>query len=161
MIQVTIDDTEIKKALTRLAIRAANPAPALRAIGEDLVESTKKRFGTSKTPDGQTWAPNSTLTKNRFATKAKNAKAQARRSASKKPLIGETHQLQNTINYQLHGNQELQIGSPMEYAAMQNFGGKKSDYPHLWGDIPAREFLGISQSDQNQILTTIAQFLSS
>jgi phage gpG-like protein len=28
----------------------------------------------------------------------------------------------------------------MPYAAMQNFGGTKAEFPHLWGDIPARAF---------------------
>ncbi len=28
----------------------------------------------------------------------------------------------------------------MVYAAMQNFGGTKAEFPNLWGDIPARPF---------------------
>lgn len=34
----------------------------------------------------------------------------------------------------------------MQYAAMQQFGGKKSEFPHLWGDIPARPFLPVDQA---------------
>jgi phage gpG-like protein len=40
----------------------------------------------------------------------------------------------------------LLVGSTMKYAAMQQFGGKKSQFPHLWGDIPARPFLPITPS---------------
>jgi len=35
----------------------------------------------------------------------------------------------------------------MEYAAMQQFGGKKSEFAHLWADIPARPFIGLSPAD--------------
>jgi phage gpG-like protein len=77
------------------------------------------------------------------------------------PLIGETHELMNSINYQIHNNDTLLVGSPMEYAAMQQFGGKKSDYPQLWGDIPAREYLRISPEDETNILNTIADYISS
>jgi len=30
----------------------------------------------------------------------------------------------------------LEIGSNMEYAAMQQFGGTKEEFPHLWGAFP-------------------------
>lgn len=33
------------------------------------------------------------------------------------------------------------VGSNKPYAAMMQFGGDKSDFPHLWGDIPGREYL--------------------
>ncbi|MFK3602796.1 hypothetical protein [Pseudomonas sp. AP19] len=32
------------------------------------------------------------------------------------------------------------VGSDKPYAAMMQFGGG-ADFPHLWGDIPARPFL--------------------
>ncbi len=52
------------------------------------------------------------------------------------------------------------LGSPMEYAAMQQFSGKKSEFPHLWGDIPARPFLGISKEDRQAILDIVEAYLS-
>ncbi|MEB0047807.1 MULTISPECIES: phage virion morphogenesis protein [unclassified Pseudomonas] len=33
------------------------------------------------------------------------------------------------------------VGSNKPYAAMMHFGGDKSDFPHLWGDIPGRPYL--------------------
>jgi phage virion morphogenesis protein len=33
------------------------------------------------------------------------------------------------------------VGSNKPYAAMMQFGGDQSDFPHLWGDIPARPYL--------------------
>ncbi len=64
------------------------------------------------------------------------------------------------INATLIGDDTLEIGSSMNYAAMQQFGGNKSEFPFLWGDIPARPFLGISDEDEANILATIEEFLN-
>ncbi|MEI8209694.1 MAG: phage virion morphogenesis protein [Methylococcales bacterium] len=140
-----IADREFLKALNRMANHADNPSPCLKSIGEDLKESTKKRFETATTPDGTPWKDNASVT---IARKGEN-----------KPLIGETHTLKDTINYQIYGD-TLAIGSSEEYAAMQQFGGTKSEFPNLWGDIPARQFLGISLEDENNILNTISDYIS-
>ena len=52
MIEVKFDSQRVEAMLERLANGAANPRPALLAIGEDLIKSTKKRFEDSKAPDG-------------------------------------------------------------------------------------------------------------
>lgn len=167
MIEVKIDDARVVAALDRLSASAANPRPALLAIGESLVESTKKRFETSTAPDGTRWKPNSQATylgmvnafgKSHFGKTGRlNAKG-ATRAAGKKPLIGETRMLSTQIHYELTGD-GLRWGSPMVYAAMQNYGGKKSQFPHLWGDIPARQFLGVSDSDADMIERTVSEYL--
>jgi phage gpG-like protein len=46
----------------------------------------------------------------------------------------------------------------MVYAAMQQFGGTKAEFPHLWGDIPERPFLGVSD-DEKEILEIISDYL--
>lgn len=144
MIEIKVDNKAVNDALERLASASANPRPALLAIGESLVLSTKKRFETSTAPDGTRWTPNSPST---LARKKGN-----------KPLIGKTGNLAQQISYAIDGN-GLRIGSPMEYAAMQQFGGHKSKFPHLWGDIPARPFLGISDADEQMIVSTVTDYL--
>ena len=165
MIEVKIDNKNVIEAMERLAKAVANPRPAMLTIGEKLVQSTKQRFESSTAPDGKKWQPNSDTTLrstlhggNHFKKNGSLKKSGQSYLANKKPLIGATHQLATTINYQLDGN-GLRIGSPMEYAAMQQFGGKKSRFPKLWGDIPARPFLGISDSDETMILTTVNDYL--
>ena len=54
------------------------------------------------------------------------------------------------LSYQSRPDQLL-FGSSMEYAAMHQFGGTKAQFPNLWGDIPARPFLGITAHDENVI----------
>lgn len=151
--------------LQALIARGQNLRPVLAEIGEDMAESTKRRFSTAKAPDGTPWAPNSASTigaySNMFARKKDGTlsnKAQAK-IAGKKPLTGETRALATTINYQLQDDNAVSIGSPMVYAAMHQFGGKKSDFPHLWGDIPARPFLGASEADKTNIADLVRSYM--
>lgn len=143
-IQVDYDDQEVTRLLQRLIDAGGNPRPALLEIGEELVDSTKKRFETTSGPDGTPWARNKAST--------------IKRKGSDKPLTaGGT--LMDQINYQLTGNDTLEVGSPTVYAAMQQFGGTKEEFPHLWDDIPAREFIGISTEDEEKIIETFNSYL--
>lgn len=145
--------------------RAKNLRPVLAEIGEDMTEATKRRFSTTKAPDGTPWAPNSATTLARYSdlsarkkdgTKSKKVQAKI---AGKKPLTGETRALATTINYQITDDNTVGIGSPMVYAAIQNFGGKKSHFPHLWGNIPARPFLGVSETDRVNVIDLVRSYM--
>lgn len=163
---IAIDDEQVLAALARLRRRTDNLGPVLKAIGEDLVESTKQRFATGAGPDGTPWAANSAVTISRYLGLTKGnykkdgelSKKGATRLGAKKPLTGETLSLGSQIRYQVRGN-VLEVGSSMEYAAMQQFGGTKAQFPNLWGDIPARPFLGLSAADKAAIDETIAEYL--
>jgi phage gpG-like protein len=167
LIEIKWNDADVLAALERLAQATAQPRPALLAIGESMVESTKKRFETSTAPDGSRWAPNSQTTylgmvnafgKGNFGKSGRINARGATRVAGKKPLIGATRMLSTQINYEAD-NAGLRIGSPMVYAAMQQFGGTKAKFPNLWGDIPARPFLGVSESDAVMIVDTVSDYL--
>ena len=163
---ITVDDAQVMAALRRLRERTADLTPALEKIGERLVKSTQARFATATAPDGTPWAANSAVTISRYLGLTKgnykkdgslSKKGEARQSG-KKPLTGETRALGSQIHYQVTGN-VLEVGSSMEYAAMQQFGGRKADFPNLWGDIPARPFLGLSAADKVAIELTVSDYL--
>ncbi len=61
----------------------------------------------------------------------------------------------DSLDHELLGNDTLAVYSPKGYAAMQQFGGTKSEFPNLWGDIQPRPFLGISPDDETEILSII------
>lgn len=172
-IQITIDDRQVRDALSALVRRAGSPGPALKLIGETLAESTRRRFETSTAPDGSRWAPNSESTVEHYvdrfkASRTKTGKRSAagrKRGGSKKPLIGESRSLSTKITYQVRGS-TLIVGSPMEYAATQQFGARQGQYgrsrrggPIPWGNIPARPFLGISEADRREILAILSESL--
>ena len=173
MFEINVDNKTVIDTLDRLASALSNPRPYFLGIGDGLVLSTKRRFETGTAPDGTPWAENSQTTYLQQLVDSKGGKLKsyhrkdgrinsrgAEKMMGKKPLIGRTRLLSQQIYYQVNGN-ELSWGSPMKYAAMQNFGGTKSEFPHLWGDIPARQFMGISESDEEMIISTASDYLRS
>lgn len=170
MITIEINDAQVRAVLDRLAQRGRNPRAALLEIGEELRESTLRRFSTSTAPDGSKWAPNSPST---LARKKGN-----------KPLIGAGKALSTQIHYRVVDD-AVYIGSPMKYAAVQQFGAKMGEFgryyqlfrqkygekdfrryagmktgsPIPWGDIPARPFLGLSADDRKAIEAIVRDYM--
>jgi phage virion morphogenesis protein len=145
MIDIVIDDRALLDALNNLQQASSNLRPALKAIGQTLKKSTQQRFSTLTGPDGERWAGNKDST--------------IERKGRNQPLT-DGGILGDTIDYQLFGNDSVGIGSPIEdYAAMQQFGGTKEEFTNLWGDIPARPFLGVSDDDEDEILSIIQDHL--
>jgi phage gpG-like protein len=181
-IQIEVSNTKVLAVLARLSSALADPSPILHAWGEDLVESTKQRFITSTGPDGTHWPANTEATylaylhrlsgsyskegKRTGTTKGwerKDGRIAAKGSAAmqgKKPLIGQGKALSTQIYYHVDGT-TLYVGSPEIYAAMQQFGGTKAEFPNLWGDIPARPYLGLSDADVEKMDQTAADYLQS
>lgn len=160
-IQVQGLDT-VQNQLRRLAERGANLTPLLKNMGEQVLNSTQERFESSTDPDGNRWASNSPVTFARLLGSRhtnKSGKINARGVSSvmsKKPLIL-SHTLQGSIRYQLNG-QSVMVGTNLVYAKMMHFGGTKSAFPHLWGDIPARPFLGISATDKQVLERMVVDY---
>lgn len=159
MIKLEVLTQDLEHALKELAQRVSDMRPALQQIGEDLVHSTKQRFETGIGPDGVPWEPNKPATLAKYTHRVQGTmtkdrklltKLGERRWDSKKPLTDQGT-LGEQIDYDLIGPDTVFIYSNREYAAMQQFGGKKSEFPHLWGDIPPRPFLGLSEDDQTAI----------
>lgn len=169
---IAINNGAVTALLEALQERVGNMSPVLRAIGEDVMERSKQRFSTSTAPDGSPWAANTQATliaylgkRRGFSDKTSKINAKGQKLAiGKKPLIA-----QGTLADQLKTDPtdtSVIIGSTMGYAAMQQFGGTKSQFLHLWGDIPARPFLPITASgdlypqEQELILDMLQNYLS-
>ncbi|MBN8766493.1 MAG: phage virion morphogenesis protein [Thiobacillus sp.] len=181
MITIDISDTSVLDALDRFSRTGRDLRPVLEDIGEYMVMSTKRRFATSTAPDGSKWAHNSDVTILRYLSAHRRkdgsstsynkkggglSQAGMKRLVGKKPLIGETGSLSSQISWQMDGNNGVQIGSPMQYAAAQQFGMERGyagtdrrGRPLPWGDIPARAFLGVSEQDARDILDIVEEHL--
>lgn len=174
MITITIDETHTLEAINRLVARMGDMTPAMQSIGEYLLGTTKRRFATSTSPDGVRWAPNAETTYLRMIERASGAVRKDGRvnakgaglAINKKPLIGESRSLSTQIAPQATRD-SVSVGSPMIYAATQQFGAAKGafgkdrrNHPIPWGDIPARPFIGLSDTDGDQVLTIVAEWLS-
>lgn len=150
-ITLEIVNDRITPALQRMAGAVENPLGLFQEFGEHLVKSTTDRFATGRAPSGSVWAPKSPATL---------AAGGGRKTGPRdtRPLFGPWGSLSSTIAYAAFDDR-VEWGSPMVYAAMQQFGGRKAVFPHLWGDIPARPFIGISDEDETALLDAIAEWL--
>lgn len=150
MLDVVIDDSAVGKALDELAQRLSDLSTPLNDIGEYLHQSTDERFQRKVAPDGSPWAPLSATTLAR----------------KKGPgILREKGTLQDTLRKQVSNN-ELAFGTDRPYGAVHQFGQKKgasgttgNGRPIPWGDIPAREYLGLSVDDETEILMIIQDYL--
>lgn len=153
MLTVKFDTRSALDGLQGVLWRLSHLSPLLKEMGDDLIHSTMERFRTGTAPDGTQWEPNRPVTIQLYQGMFADA-------GSKKPLVGETRDLAGKISWQLDGDAAVEVGSPMPYANMQQFGGTKAQWPHLWGDIPARPFLGISNNDEETILKLVHSYLA-
>ena len=168
---ITVQDKEVRATLSALAARASNLQPVMQSIGEDIMERAKQRFTLSTGPDGKRWAANSRVTieryiasKGGFGKKGITQKG-AGLAMSKKPLIGHERDLSRQF-FVRADSRSVTVGNTMIYAAMQQFGGSRAQFPNLWGDIPARPFLPVTAAgqlypaDKTQIIDALNRYLA-
>jgi phage virion morphogenesis protein len=130
---IEVDDRQVKAALHNLRLDLADMRPAMAGIGQVLVTETDLAFRGQKDPWGQAWARLSEVTLKR--------RRQGNGKGSNK-ILRDTGRLANSINH--HSDKtSVTVGTNVVYAAMHQFGGTKAQWPHLWGNIPARPFLPI------------------
>lgn len=150
MIDITLTDRGALAALDRLVAGIENTEPAMRAIGEYIMELSKRSFEKSASPSGVRWAPNTETTilqyldqtGGNYRRDGRLSAKGAQRATGKKPLIGQSKDLSRQFSYVADGN-SVTVSNTMVYAAMQQFGGTRAQFPHLWGSIPARPFMPV------------------
>ncbi len=146
--QITITEQGFDGALAafqQLIDRGQDLQPALNAIAEYLRGSTQDRITAGESPDGTPFAALSDFT---LGAKSRN----------QDKILIERGYLYNLV-YQV-SSEQMQLGSNMVYAAMHQFGGTTAPNSMIPNkDIPAREFLGVSQDDEIEIIATVGDYL--
>ncbi len=118
----------------------SNMSPIMKAIGDRIVEQTKKRFESGgPSPQGRRWAKSKTPNPKRIRT------------------LTVTGHLRDSIRPQMIGNNGVAIGTNRVYAAIHQFGGPAGR--GLKADIPARPYLGLSKKDSDEIIGMINEFV--
>lgn len=138
---IEVDDSRVAAAIARLSVSVKDFRPALRSVGQDLVENIRLCFRDSKSPWGDKWADLSPVT---IALRRKN---------SDKPLL-DTGVLRNSFTQKVTAN-ELTVGTNKVYAKTQQFGAARGQFgttwrgaPIPWGNIPPRPFMPIDPSGE-------------
>ncbi|CAA0111632.1 Uncharacterised protein [BD1-7 clade bacterium] len=142
-VRLEIDSSSIERLQDRLAGFSGLPLNDLRhAIGSEVEHQTRRRLQDEKTtPDGDAWQA---LDEGYAARKALKSSG---------GILERDGDLIDSIAYAVDGD-EIEIGSPLVYAAIQHFGGDEVGIP-----IVSRQFLGLSQDNENDLLALVDQWL--
>lgn len=171
---VEVTSGPVRALLAQLRDKVDDMSPLLQATGEDIVEGIKQRFSTATAPDGTPWQANSRVTMERYITQRgglskKTGKISAKGqklAINKRPLQGKSGDLARQFSSRVLGGSTLLVGSSMVYAAMQQYGGTKAQFPNLWGNIPARPFFPVRPDgslypeEEAKIVDRLRQYLS-
>lgn len=130
MITVQLDHQRLQQALRKVEWAVGDLAPLMRGVAAELASITEENFEIQGQGSND-WPALSEVTASR-REKTGNWPGQM--------LQVSAAGLAASITTQASDSSAL-VGSNKPYAAMMHFGGDKSDFPHLWGDIPARPYL--------------------
>lgn len=166
----SFDDENVQRLLADLTRAADNLAPAMKNIGEHLLQTTEEGFREQTGPDGKKWPEVSSRTRAR----KKHAK-----------VLTESGQLRGSINYRAN-RKSVTVGTNAPYAAAHQFGfegqvqvpqhnrlvkqafGKRLRQP-VWAtvgpfnfqqNLPARPFLGVGEKDKGEIRSIIEDHIA-
>ena len=148
IITIQVTSTPVQAALDELNRRCAHLQPVFSEIGEVIFNHVVDCFKQEKSPDGINWAALSPATLKKRGANAKK--------------LRDTGSMFRSLGYNA-ANDHAEITIGQEYAAMMNFGGTKAQFPHLWGDIPARPFFPsqtLPQEWQNDVMDVLNSYLA-
>ncbi|WP_448092484.1 phage virion morphogenesis protein [Pseudomonas lini] len=137
MFTVELDHQRLQAALRKIEWAVGDLAPLMRGIAAELASQTEENFGEEGRPE---WDDLSDVT---TARREKNGNWPGQM------LQVSSAGLAASITTQATDSSAL-VGSNKPYAAMMQFGGTKSDFPHLWGDIPGRPYLPMDAEGELQ-----------
>ena len=150
------DDGPVRAALARLALDPGDKSALLDDIGITLSENARLRFGDQVTPSGERWVP--------------SIRAQLQNGET----LRDTGVLMASITHALIGTDAVEYGTNVPYALPLHYGAtvRATNAPFLMFRIagggfvrkkevtlPAREFLGVSTEDEEQVIELINNFL--
>ncbi|WP_207848894.1 MULTISPECIES: phage virion morphogenesis protein [unclassified Pseudomonas] len=148
MFTVELDHQRLQNALRKVEWAVGDLAPLMRSTAAELLSQTEENFESEGRPD---WADLSDVTTER-REKSGNWPGQILQISSAGLAASVTSAATES---------SALVGSNKPYAAMMHFGGDKSDFPHLWGDIPSRPFLpmdaeGVIQPEAEEAILELA-----
>lgn len=111
-----------------------------RMAGAEMVYQTEERFYNQHDLQRQPWLP---------SLRAIEQKGKTLRDAGR---------LMGSLTY-VPLPDGVKWGTNVVYARMMHYGGSKAMFPHLWGDIPARPYMGMNDDDRASVLNIINRIM--
>ena len=148
MFTLELKEDDLDAALERLKGGLTDMSELTNEIGEFLAESHQRRITQSLgAPDGTAWA----------------AKSPFAKSKDSRPLMN-TGEMARNINHQ-YGPDFVEVIATGVQVRTMHFGAAKGAFgetpggrPIPWGDIPARPFMGLSDSDRSGISDALIEW---
>jgi|APMI01.1.fsa_nt_gi phage gpG-like protein len=168
---VDLQDAEAKARLAELVDRMERPIGFYKNVGKYLTDvAIPRNFANESSPSGQPWA----------RLRPTTIRARERKGQTPLTILRASGRLAASIVSQADDN-GVRVGSPVPQAAVMQFGAaqgafgaamgrtrpsdkrpKSQDYffPIPWGNIPGREYLGLSPADELEIYAIAEEWLS-
>lgn len=137
MFTVELDHQRLQATLRKIEWAVGELAPLMRGIAAELASQTEENFGEEGRPE---WEDLSDVTTTRREKNGNWPGQMLQVSSAGLAASITTHATDSSAL----------VGSNKPYAAMMQFGGTKSDFPHLWGDIPGRPYLPMDAEGELQ-----------
>ncbi|GBD39828.1 hypothetical protein HRbin37_02114 [bacterium HR37] len=145
MIEIKVDDREIKELLKRILKKSNDMSPAMKDIADIMLDAVEKNFEEEGRPS---WPPLSPST----------IKERQRKGFWPGKILQREGTLAGSISED-HGPLYALVGTNIKYAPIHQFGGR-SGKGHR-ARIPARPFLSLTEEDKDGIVEVLREFLDS
>lgn len=165
MIDIQLDDREVREALVRLSKRLSDMTPVMRAIATELEARVEARFETETDPAGRRWPQlaDSTLMQvmrraagGKVRNKRGGTKAKAIAALARKRILYDTGDLLGSLTSSA-GRDEARVGFGQPYAAYHEYGTEKMHRRGLLMADPQARTLG--ETDREAVLDILRQAL--
>jgi phage virion morphogenesis protein len=137
MFTIELEHHHLQQTLNNVEEAIGDLAPLMRGIAAELASQTEENFENEGRPY---WAELSDTTTERRTKHGHWPGKILQVSAAGLAASVTAHAT----------HRSALVGSNKPYAAMMQFGGEQADFPHLWGDIPARPYLPVDAEGRLQ-----------
>lgn len=131
MLTIELNNQRLQQTLSQIEDAIGDLTPLMQAIAAELASQTEENFEHEGRPE---WPELSDVTTERRAKQGHWPGQMLQVSAGGLAASIVTHATDSSAL----------VGSNKPYAAMMQFGGSQTEFPHLWGDIPARRYLPLA-----------------
>lgn len=114
--------------LERLAERLRKPTAALEKIGAIITAAAQDAFRTQSW-DGKPWKPRHVPNVMGILADLAIGKNPPARRFQDRPVLKDTGDLLRRLNWRVTSDETVDVGSPMEYASVHNYGGETESEP--------------------------------
>lgn len=132
MLTIELKHQRLQQTLNQIEDAIGDLKPLMQSIAAELASQTEENFEHEGRPE---WPELSDVTTENRAKHGHWPGQMLQVSAGGLAASITTHDTDSSAI----------VGSNKPYAAMMQFGGEQADFPHLWGDIPARQYLPVDR----------------